>query len=51
MTHNTYLSVHSGLAVGFLHSLEHGTKEPCLNTLEILAKSFDMSISEFMRGI
>jgi transcriptional regulator with XRE-family HTH domain len=47
----TYLSEHSGLATGFLHALEHGTKEPCLNTLDILAKSFELSISELMRDV
>jgi transcriptional regulator with XRE-family HTH domain len=47
----TYLSEHSGLATGFLHALEHGTKEPCLNTLDILAKSFELTISELMDGI
>jgi XRE family transcriptional regulator, regulator of sulfur utilization len=47
----TYLSEHSGIGVGFLHALEHGSKEPCLNTIDILAKSFEMSISELMRGV
>jgi DNA-binding XRE family transcriptional regulator len=47
----TYLSEHSGVATTFLHGLEHGTKEPCLNTIDILAKSFELSISELMRGV
>jgi DNA-binding XRE family transcriptional regulator len=47
----TYLSKHSGVATTFLHGLEHGTKEPCLNTIDILAKSFELSISELMRGV
>jgi transcriptional regulator with XRE-family HTH domain len=46
-----YLSEHSGLDAAFLHALEHGTKEPCLNTLDILAKSFDMTMSELLKGI
>lgn len=46
-----YLSEHSGLDTAFLHALEHGTKEPCLNTLDILAKSFDLTISELMHGV
>jgi transcriptional regulator with XRE-family HTH domain len=41
----------SGLATGFLHALESGTKEPCLNTIDILAKSFDLTISELMDGL
>lgn len=47
----TYLSEHSGLDTVFPHFLEHGTKEPCLNTLDILAKSFDLSISELIQGL
>jgi transcriptional regulator with XRE-family HTH domain len=46
-----YLAAHSGLDAAFLHALEHGTKEPCLNTLDILAKSFDLTISELLGGI
>jgi transcriptional regulator with XRE-family HTH domain len=46
-----YLAEHSGLDDAFLHNLEHGMKEPCLNTLDILAKSFELSISELMRGV
>ena len=46
-----YLSEASGVAVGFLHALEQGTKEPCLNTIDVLAKSFGMSISEFTDGL
>ena len=47
----TYLSQHSGLNTTFLHFLEHGGKEPCLNTIDILAKSFDLTISELMEGV
>ena len=46
-----YLSEHSGIAVSFLHSLEHGKQEPTLTTLDVLAKSFDMSMSELLKGI
>jgi transcriptional regulator with XRE-family HTH domain len=46
-----YLSEHSGLAKGFLHAMEQGTQEPCLNTLDILAKSFEMTISELTQGV
>jgi hypothetical protein len=35
----------------FLHGLEHGTKKPCLNRLDILAKSFELTISELMSGV
>jgi transcriptional regulator with XRE-family HTH domain len=47
----TYLSEHSGLDESFLVRLEHGQQEPCLNTQDILAKSFDMSMSELLKGI
>jgi XRE family transcriptional regulator, regulator of sulfur utilization len=46
-----YLSEHSGLAIGFLHALEKGTKEPCLNTLDVLAKSYELTIAELMDGL
>lgn len=46
-----YLAEHSGLDDAFLHNLEHGTKEPCLNTIDILARSLKLSISELMRGV
>jgi len=35
----------------FLHALEHGEKEPCLNTLDVLAKSFGISIAELTDGL
>jgi hypothetical protein len=31
--------------------MEQGTQEPCLNTLDILAKSFEFTISELMQGV
>ena len=46
-----YLSEYSGLAKGFLHAMEQGTQEPCLNTLDILAKSFEMTISQLTQGV
>jgi len=42
---------HSGLSESFLYEMEHGIKEPCLNTLDVLAKSFDMSMSELLKGV
>jgi len=47
----TYLEQHSGVDDAFLYALEHGEKEPCLNTLDVLAKSFDMSMSELLKDI
>jgi transcriptional regulator with XRE-family HTH domain len=47
----TYMEQHSGLSESFLYEMEHGIKEPCLNTLDILAKSFDMSMSELLKSV
>jgi transcriptional regulator with XRE-family HTH domain len=47
----TYMEQHSGLSESFLYEMEHGIKEPCLNTLDVLAKSFDMSMSELLKGV
>jgi len=46
-----YLAGHSWLDDKFLRNLEQGVKEPCLNTLDVLAKSFDLTISELLRGV
>jgi transcriptional regulator with XRE-family HTH domain len=46
-----YLSVHTGLSRTFISDVERGLKEPCLRSLEILALSFDISLSELMRGM
>jgi XRE family transcriptional regulator, regulator of sulfur utilization len=46
-----YLAEHSGLDDKFLRGLEHGLKEPCLNTLDVLAKSFELTISELLKGV
>jgi XRE family transcriptional regulator, regulator of sulfur utilization len=47
----TYFSVHSGLAKTFIHDLETGRKEPCLGTIEVIAKSFEITISQLMKGL
>jgi XRE family transcriptional regulator, regulator of sulfur utilization len=47
----TYLGVHSGLAKTFVHDIERGKKEPCLRTVEVLAKSFDLTVSQLMKGL
>jgi XRE family transcriptional regulator, regulator of sulfur utilization len=45
------LAAHSGIGRPFISRLENGKREPCLRSLETLARSFDMTISQFMRGI
>jgi transcriptional regulator with XRE-family HTH domain len=47
----TYLAVHSGLAKTFVHDVETGKKEPCLRTVEVIAKSFDMTVSQLTRAL
>jgi len=47
----TYLAVHSGLAKTFVHDVETGKKEPCLRTIQVIAKSFDLTVSQLMRGL
>jgi XRE family transcriptional regulator, regulator of sulfur utilization len=45
------LAAHSGIGRPFISRLENGKREPCLRSMETLARSFDMSISQFMRGL
>lgn len=47
----TYLSVHSGLGRPFISNVERGQKELCLRSLEILALAFDLSLSQFLKGV
>jgi transcriptional regulator with XRE-family HTH domain len=45
------LAVHSGLGRVFISNIENGKKEPGLRSIEILALSFDMTLSQFLRGV
>lgn len=45
-----YLSEVSGISVSSLHALEHGSQRPTIDTLDIIAKSFDMTMSELLKG-
>jgi transcriptional regulator with XRE-family HTH domain len=45
------LSVETGLGRVFLSNLENGKHEPKLGTIKKLAASFDMTISQLMRGL
>ena len=45
------LAAHSGIGRPFISRLENGRREPCLRSLETLAKSFDMTVSQLMRGV
>jgi transcriptional regulator with XRE-family HTH domain len=46
-----YLAELSGLSKTFLCNLETGQKEACLGTLEILADSFEISLSDLFRFV
>jgi transcriptional regulator with XRE-family HTH domain len=46
-----YFAVHSGLAKTFVQDVERARKEPCLHTIEVFAKSFDLTVSQLMRGL
>ena len=45
------LAAHSGIGRNFISLVENGRREPRLRTLEILANAFDMTVSQFMRGV
>ena len=47
----TYLSVHTGLSRTFISDLESGRKEPCLLSMIVLAKGFDLKLTELLDGI
>jgi transcriptional regulator with XRE-family HTH domain len=47
----TYLSVHLGMDRSYLSDLERGKREACVRSLEVIAMGFEMSISQFMRGV
>lgn len=45
------LAAATGLDQGWVSRIEAGKAEPCLGTLGLLAKAFDMSLSELLKGI
>jgi XRE family transcriptional regulator, regulator of sulfur utilization len=45
------LAVHSGIGRVHISQLENGKEEPGLRTLEIIALSFDLSVSDLLRDI
>jgi transcriptional regulator with XRE-family HTH domain len=46
-----YLAEISGLGKIFISQMENGRKVASIATVEILATSFDMTISEFTKGL
>ena len=45
------LAQHSGMAESYLSYVENGTKEVCLRNLEALARSFEKSLSDLLKGL
>jgi transcriptional regulator with XRE-family HTH domain len=46
-----YLAELSGLGRIYISQLENGRKQACVRTIDVLAQSFEVSISEFMKGV
>jgi HTH-type transcriptional regulator, competence development regulator len=47
----TYLAIHTGLSRTFISDLENGLKEPCLLTMVVLAKGFEVRMSDLLKGL
>ena len=45
------LSEESGVGVQHISNLERGTKEPCLDLMEKLAKSFEVTLAELLTDV
>lgn len=45
------LAAHSGIAETYLSHLERGQKEICLRNLQVLAQTFEKSLSELLKGL
>lgn len=46
-----YLSAESGLGRSHISELENGRREAGLRALEMLAVSYEMSVSELLKGV
>jgi transcriptional regulator with XRE-family HTH domain len=46
-----YMAAHTGIGRAHISNLENGKKEARLRTLEILAKTFDMTIPQLLSRI
>jgi DNA-binding XRE family transcriptional regulator len=46
-----YLAELFGLGKIYISQLENGRKQACIRTIDVLAQSFKISISEFMKGL
>lgn len=46
-----YLAELSGLGKIYISQLENGRKQACIRTIDVLAQSFEMTVSEFLKGV
>ena len=46
-----YLAELSGLGRIYISQLENGRKQACVRSIEVLAISFELTISDFMKGV
>jgi transcriptional regulator with XRE-family HTH domain len=45
------LAVETGLHENYISDLEHGRKEACLQTLQVLAKAFDLTVADLLKTV
>lgn len=43
-----YMAEHVGMDRSFISDLENGKKEICIRNLEVLARAFDVSVSQLL---
>ena len=46
-----YMAVHTGLSRTFISDVENALKEPCLTSIQTVANAFDMTASQFLKGM
>jgi transcriptional regulator with XRE-family HTH domain len=46
-----YLAELSGLGKIYISQLENGRKQACIRSIDVLAQSFEMTVSEFLKGV
>jgi transcriptional regulator with XRE-family HTH domain len=45
------LAAHTGFGRTFISNVERGLKNPSLRSLEVFARTFDMTLSQFFREV
>jgi transcriptional regulator with XRE-family HTH domain len=46
-----YMAEHIGMDRSFISDLENGKKEICIRNLELIAKTFDLTVSQLMSRV